>query len=507
MICESKKNKWSAVVVGFILCLIGVVSGAAYGSTNSGLLIFATGSPPSSLNAVYVYKCSDSTCKTQTQLDNSGYIYYTPTWTPPSPAPQLVGTAPWAFLYTPGTYALWQTDSSNHWRSCTVSINASGFDQANSTCPGLVWANQSQTDDTTAQISLGAPDANGFIITSGMLIPAPAPQSPPNPRGNVLTPKRTITFVNKSSYASICINPHGVLSSTPCDKKDVGSFQVAKGMSHVLKIPSAGADSKAAVVSGIKFSSKDKTFTPTGQNFSVAKDPSYATRLEWTMWPQQKTNTTGVTTINTSVVNGYNVGFNFYPDSNVICARAHKEGGPSHFNLYAKSNSMSKFPYDDSNPKDLCPQGQLAQGNLGCYSDCSYATKTSAANAPQLCCSGTYANPPADPQTSNSCPTPSQISRPYSTALNTTVLKDSYTWAYEDYRGTFTCDGNTSFTMEITDFDVPHADVNAGPIYNNEQAQQVCPTVCKNAGGKWNGQWTTTQPGQMSVCGCLLNSK
>lgn len=44
-------------------------------------------------------------------------------------------------------------------------------------------------------------------------------------------------------------------------------------------------------------------------------------------------------------------------------------------------------------------------------------------------------------------------------------------------------------------------DVNAGPIWSNADAQQKCPKVCLNNGG-WNGQWTTTVPGSMSVCGC-----
>lgn len=47
------------------------------------------------------------------------------------------------------------------------------------------------------------------------------------------------------------------------------------------------------------------------------------------------------------------------------------------------------------------------------------------------------------------------------------------------------------------------ADVNAGPIFSNQQAQQVCPGVCTKASGNWNGQWKTTVPNQMSVCGCL----
>jgi len=46
-------------------------------------------------------------------------------------------------------------------------------------------------------------------------------------------------------------------------------------------------------------------------------------------------------------------------------------------------------------------------------------------------------------------------------------------------------------------------DVNAGPIWNNDDAKAKCPGVCQNAhGGVWNNQWVTTIPGKMSVCGC-----
>lgn len=44
----------------------------------------------------------------------------------------------------------------------------------------------------------------------------------------------------------------------------------------------------------------------------------------------------------------------------------------------------------------------------------------------------------------------------------------------------------------------PAFDMQAGPIANQQQADQLCPQVCSV---KWNGQWTTTVPGQMSVCG------
>jgi len=49
-------------------------------------------------------------------------------------------------------------------------------------------------------------------------------------------------------------------------------------------------------------------------------------------------------------------------------------------------------------------------------------------------------------------------------------------------------------------------DVDAGPIYNNGEAAKRCPAVCKASHDRtWNGQWKTTVPGKMSVCGCQYN--
>src|SRR5438094_96943 len=44
-------------------------------------------------------------------------------------------------------------------------------------------------------------------------------------------------------------------------------------------------------------------------------------------------------------------------------------------------------------------------------------------------------------------------------------------------------------------------DVNAGPIWNQADANNKCPNVCKPP-AKWNGQWRTTVPNKMSVCSC-----
>lgn len=44
-------------------------------------------------------------------------------------------------------------------------------------------------------------------------------------------------------------------------------------------------------------------------------------------------------------------------------------------------------------------------------------------------------------------------------------------------------------------------DFNAGPIWNQDDAQLKCPIVAAAVAGTWNGQWVTTEQGRMSVCG------
>ncbi len=59
-------------------------------------------------------------------------------------------------------------------------------------------------------------------------------------------------------------------------------------------------------------------------------------------------------------------------------------------------------------------------------------------------------------------------------------------------------------TQELVLLTIPKSfDAKAGPIWNNEDAPGKCPTTCGAYSSSWNGQWTTTIPGQMSVCGCV----
>ncbi len=50
-------------------------------------------------------------------------------------------------------------------------------------------------------------------------------------------------------------------------------------------------------------------------------------------------------------------------------------------------------------------------------------------------------------------------------------------------------------------------DIDAGPIWSNLDAQNKCPGVCSSAGRTWNGNWTTTAPGQSSVCKCDIGHR
>ena len=47
-------------------------------------------------------------------------------------------------------------------------------------------------------------------------------------------------------------------------------------------------------------------------------------------------------------------------------------------------------------------------------------------------------------------------------------------------------------------------DIEAGPIWNNADANGKCPNVCNSHHSHWNGQWNTTAMGQQSVCQCEI---
>jgi Mannan-binding protein len=79
--------------------------------------------------------------------------------------------------------------------------------------------------------------------------------------------------------------------------------------------------------------------------------------------------------------------------------------------------------------------------------------------------------------------------------LNGTIIDKE-----DDMRGKFLFGAASAAAFALTMSGAALAfDMQAGPIMNQQGANQLCPNVCTV---KWNGQWRTTVPGQMSVCGC-----
>lgn len=66
-----------------------------------------------------------------------------------------------------------------------------------------------------------------------------------------------------------------------------------------------------------------------------------------------------------------------------------------------------------------------------------------------------------------------------------------------------TMQGNDQ-TFQTAPCPIKYVSLDAGPIWSNADAPGICPNVCASAKGTWSGQWMTTQPGVMSVCGCWV---
>lgn len=53
-------------------------------------------------------------------------------------------------------------------------------------------------------------------------------------------------------------------------------------------------------------------------------------------------------------------------------------------------------------------------------------------------------------------------------------------------------------------YKVRNINIKAGPIWNNVDAQNKCPAVCRRVGGRWIGRWHTIRYGRQSVCECRI---
>jgi hypothetical protein len=403
--------------------------------------------------AIYMYDCGTSnTCATPIQSSKYGYI---------TNVPLFYGNAPatWITLDTEGAnryYQLWRntgTANAPVWQTCQLGILASGdiATDSSNTCIGAVKIESSSSPEVS-QISLGA-----------AMFPTPdSPITPsPFPHNYIDIPTRTISFQNSISDTNICIDTDGSFAHTLCSGQAVK--RINANTTTVYSVPKNGDNSRVAQVIGLK---KTKGVAPWQQTGNNTKGGVYATNLEWDIYPVEAINPVdainpagainqtllsspqitdhsyGPTTIDISLVNGFNVGVSLIPKNDVVCAVSAYENGPSIFNLYLADQPMAVFPeLPDTSIKALCPTGFNA-GKSGCYSQCkqAIATKQSQDIINQNCCSGGY-------DTYATCaPVINDI---YINAVtdNSTGV---YAWPYDDYRGTFTCQGDASFTFKVT---------------------------------------------------------
>lgn len=432
-----RNNKISILIGLFLAMSLNIAAANNIVNPTKALLIFPT-LPYGS--AIYMYDCGTSnTCANPIQSSKYGYI---------TNVPLFDGTAPatWITIDTDGAdsyYQLWQnTGTANNpvWQTCQLGILGSGniATDSSNTCVGAVKIESSSSPEVS-QISLG-----GAMLHT----PLSPPITPsPLPNNYITIPTRTISFQNSTSDTDICIDTDGNFAHTLCTGQAVK--RINANTTLVRSVPKNGDNSRVAQVIGVKNTKGGGSWQLTGDN---ASGGVYATNLEWDIFPvesisqallpSQTDHSYGPTTIDISLVNGFNVGVSLIPKNDVICSVSTYENGPSIFNLYHAGQPMASFPeLSETSIKALCPTGFNA-GKSGCYSQCkqAIATKQSQDIINQNCCSGGY-------DTYATCEP--VITKTYINAVtdNSTGV---YAWPYDDYKGTFTCQGDASFTFKVT---------------------------------------------------------
>lgn len=384
---------------------------------------------------LYLFSCPDATCAGATQLSEYGHVTNVPRWPkgqggPGGPPPQI-----WVFLdLTDGAaqyFQVWQQNGANCWQSCVLAIDAQGnLDTANTTCAGTVYVAPVGSDGVPSFTFGAAMFANATCVAAG-----------PTVSQTNTVPARSLTFVNGSSAAALCLQTDSSFEHPDCSGAQ--SLDSSSGQTYTITDLVNGSNSGVAQVSGYK-TDAGGAWTDTGRGVS-ANAQVYATNLEWTAWPQHTQHTMGPTTIDISLVNGFNVGASLAPDQDCVCSVADTEGGVPYFVLYKANTPMGQFPNNGIALSGVCPSGSEAplsqDPKQGCYSSCSQARYNGDADQDQLCCDGSY-------NTAATCTDPPNQAYVQSVDANSTRV---YSWAFNDWRGTFTCQPNTSFTFTVTD--------------------------------------------------------
>jgi hypothetical protein len=379
---------------------------------------------------IYLYSCTDATCASTTQLQDYGHITNVHRWPKSLGGPGGPVPATWVFLTLTDNQAqyfeFWQ-ESPQGWQSCVLGITADGdLDTANTTCVGVV-ATPAQGTDGVPQFSMGVAMFKGVPI-----------QTDPSPNDINTLPARGLTFTNETSAATICLQTDSSFDHDACD----GANKISRGSSYVIDGSDlvTGANSEAGQIVAYQLE-ENYGWVNTGRDETTGT--VYATKLEWTMWPEQDQFTPGPTTIDISLVDGFNCGASLVPDRDTVCSVADTEGGKPYFVLYKANAPMAVFPESsDLGLEDVCPAEHHAPDGIGtktgCYSSCAYANIHNE-NINETCCYAGY-------HSAVTCTLPPTL--PYTMNIDESSTR-VYSWAFEDWRGTFTCEPTAKFTFKI----------------------------------------------------------
>lgn len=384
---------------------------------------------------LYLYSCSDASCASVTQLSDYGHITNVPRWPKSNGGPGGTPPAIWVFLNIPGSgykyYQLWQ-NAGDCWKSCIFGINAQGeLDNSATTCAG-----------TVATAPKGANGVASFTLGAAMFSQATCGTPPAKMSSTNTLPGRSLTFLNGTSAETVCLQTDSSFNHPECTgaNKVTTQFPYVIGTADLID----GSNSGVVQVSGVQpYEGAEWIYTGKG----VLNHQVYATKLEWTVWPQHAENTMAPTFIDISLVDGFNMGVTLKPDRDCVCSVADSEGGVPYFVLYKAGQTMADFPSPVTVFSNICPQGNeapISQDNkYGCYSSCSKAKYYGSSDQDQLCCTGAHNTP-------STCTDPP--GRPYVQNINK-YSDGVYAWAFNDWRGTFTCEPTASVTFTLKEID------------------------------------------------------
>ncbi len=434
-------------------------------------------------NPVLIYQCKTTACKSVTRQDKKVFV----SAIPKQPKYGLSGTppAPITFLSTNGqatSFKIFRAStqvigSNTQWGSCVLSMNADGsLNHSLTTCQGAVV-----TSNSTSTVSALSFMAGNFTVTM---------QTPPGNINDLLQnpiPARSITFVNDSAYSELCLSLNSKFMTKGQSCSDIDGIVLTKKKPYTLIVSGKGADadkgggsmSGAAFVVGFK---DNGVWQDTGRYKNTGL--VYATAMEWSMLPAAPVKSVatgmtdhsiGVTTIDISAVNGYNLGASLKPDEGTVCSTASRDSKgnaePAQFSYYG--TTFSKLPAQGVDLQGLCPSTAPFPGinttqvvtnsqneTVGCLSPCKYATYLNSigklpsyVNLPAVCCDGNYDNSQLCTATKlhwgSDKVNIAHEGLPYVANLAAPNTQQVYRWQFDDYKGTFSCDPKASFTFTL----------------------------------------------------------